>query len=179
MKNMTEKRDKIEELVWYELVHAKYWEQYISDYAGSKMDWRKIYNIIAISFAIIGGSTWGTWKVLDVDWITPVMFGLMGVAQILSAIQKNVIIDNDTIKSLNNLRTSYISYFNKLERLFIKIEDKQLEKYEIENQYFTLRETVYSMEELKDTLNISKLKKIDKKAEKKVINYLKIRYNIQ
>jgi len=175
---MTEKRDKIEELVWYELVHAKYWEQYISDYAGSKMDWRKIYNIIAISFAIIGGSTWGAWKALDVDWITPVMFGLMGVAQILSAIQKNVIIDNETIKSLNNLRTSYISYFNKLERLFIKIEDKELKKYEIEEQYFALRETVYSIEELKDNLNISKLKKVDKNVEKKVINYLETRYSI-
>ena len=64
---MEEKRDKIEELVWYELIHAKYWEQYISDYTGSKMDWRKFYNIIAISFAIIGGSTWGAWKALDVE----------------------------------------------------------------------------------------------------------------
>jgi hypothetical protein len=175
---MEEKRDKIEELVWYELIHAKYWEQYISDYTGSKMDWRKFYNIIAISFAIIGGSTWGAWKALDVEWVTPVMFGLMGIAQILSAIQKNVIIDNETIQSLTKLRTSYISYFNKLERLFIKIEDNQLDKFQIEEEYFSLRETVYPIEELKDTLNISKLKTIDKKVEGRVIDYLKSRYDI-
>jgi len=175
---MANKRDKIEELVWHELVHAKYWEQYISDYTGSKIDWRKWYNIIAISLAIVGGSTWGAWKALNVEWITPVMFGLMGVAQILSAIQKNVIIDNDTIQSLTKLRSSYISYFNKLERLFIKIEDKQLSKELIEEEYFKLRETVYPIEELKDTLNINQLKKIDKKVEKRVIAYLKTRYDI-
>ena len=178
MKNKRDKRDKIEELVWYELIHAKYWEQYISDYTGSKIDRRKFYNIIAISFAIIGGSTWGTWKALDVEWVTPVMFGLMGIAQILSAIQKNVIIDNETIQSLTKLRTSYISYFNKLERLFIKIEDKQLDKIQIEEEYFSLRETVYPIEELKDTLNINKLKIIDKKVEGRVIDYLKSRYDI-
>ena len=175
---MENRRDKIEELVWHELLHAKYWEQYISDYTGSKIDWRKWYNIIAISLAIVGGSTWGAWKALDVEWITPVMFGLMGVAQILSAIQKNVIIDNDTIQSLTKLRSSYISYFNKLERLFIKIEDKQLTKEQIEEEYFKLRETVYPIEELKDSLNINQLKKIDKKVENRVIAYLKTRYNI-
>lgn len=174
---MENRRDKIEELVWHELLHAKYWEQYISDYTGSKIDWRKWYNIIAISLAIVGGSTWGAWKALDVEWITPVMFGLMGVAQILSAIQKNVIIDNDTIQSLTKLRSSYISYFNKLERLFIKIEDKQLTKEQIEEEYFKLRETVYPIEELKDSLNINQLKKIDKKVENRVIAYLKTRYN--
>lgn len=175
---MENKRDKIEDLVWYELIHAKYWEQYISDYTGSKIDWRKFYNIIAISFAIIGGSTWGVWKALDVDWVTPVMFGLMGIAQILSAIQKNVIIDNETIQSLVKLRTFYISYFNKLERLFIKIEDKQLNKIQIEEEYFSLRETVYPIEELKDTLNINKLKTIDEQVEKRVIQYLENRYGV-
>lgn len=175
---MENKRDKIEELVWYELVHAKYWEQYISDYTGSKIDWRKWYNIIAILFAIAGGSTWGLWKTLNFEWVTPVMFGLMGIAQALSAIQKNVIIDNDTIQSLTKLRSSYISYFNKLERLFIKIEDKQLSKEQIEEEYFLLRESVYAIEELKDTLNISQLKNIDKKVENRVIGYLKTRYDI-
>lgn len=175
---MKNKRDKIEELVWHELLHAKYWEQYISDYTGSKIDWRKWYNIIAISLAIVGGSTWGAWKALEVEWITPVLFGLMGVAQILSAIQKNVIIDNDTIQFLTKLRSLYISYFNKLERLFIKIEDKQLTKEQIEEEYFKLRETVYPIEELKDSLNINQLKKIDKKVENRVIAYLNTRYNI-
>jgi len=175
---MDEKRDKIEELVWYELIHAKYWEQYISDYTGAKLDWRNIYNIIAISFAIIGGSTWGVWKSLDVEWVTPIMFGFMGVAQILSAIQKNVIIDTETVQSLTKLRSLYIAYFNKLERLFIKIEDKQLDKYQIEENYYTLRETVYQIEELKDILNITQLKKIDRKVEKRVIQHLKNRYGI-
>ena len=175
---MDSKRDKIEELVWYELIHAKYWEQYISDYTGSKIDWRKWYNIIAILFAIAGGSTWGLWKALEFEWVTPLMFGFMGIAQALSAIQKNVIIDSETIQSLTKLRSSYISYFNKLERLFIKIEDKQLTKEQIEEEYFMLRESVYFIEELKDTLNINQLKKIDKKVESRVIVYLKTRYDI-
>lgn len=173
------KDERIVLLVWHELLHAKYWEQYVSDYTGSMIDWRKWFNITAISFAIVGGSTWGVWKALEWEWVTPVMFGIMGIAQLLSAIQKNIVIDNETILNLAKLRTFYISYFNKLEHLYLEIADERITQLEAERRYFELRETVYPVEELKDSLNIKELKKIDIEVEHRVMAYLKSRYNVK
>lgn len=171
-------RNKVEILVWYELVHAKYWEQYIPDYITQKIDWRKRYNIAAIILSVIGCATWGLWKMIDAELATPITFALVSIVQIISAVQKDVITDDKTLKSLSKLRTLYIEYFNKLERLFINIEENGLTREDIEEQYFSLRETVYPIEELKDTLNIKQLKKVDRSAIAKTEAYLKIRYNI-
>lgn len=175
---MSTERSKIETLVWHELVHAKYWEQYIPDYITQKIDWRKRYNVIAIILSVMGCATWGLWKMINAELATPITFALVSIVQIISAVQKDVITDDKTLKSLSKLRTLYIEYFNKLERLFINIEENGLSLKEMEEQYFALRETVYPIEELKDTLNIKQLKKVDKSAISKTEDYLKSRYNI-
>ena len=173
-----DKREIIELLLWNELVHAKYWEQYISRYIGRKIDWRKWFNIATIILSVIGASSWKLWDLLNgYEWVTSMVFGLVALLQVLSAIQKEIVIDNDTLQSLVKLRALYIGYFNKLERLFLDNENETFTKQEIEESYFTLRETVYPMEELKDTINIPGIKEIKKKGEREVIKYLKSRYD--
>lgn len=173
------KRDKIEELVWYEFVHAKYWEQFLSQYSGQKIDWRKQFNILTIVLSVIGASSWKLWELLSgYEWVTPMIFGLVALTQVFAAVQKEIVIDNDTLSSIYRLRSLYISYSNKLEKLFIEILDKKLSREEIEEQYFVLRETVYPIEELKDSLNIKQLKKADEKSIEESNRYLKIRYGV-
>lgn len=172
-------RETIELLVWHELVHAKYWEQYISQYIGKKIDWRKWFNILTVALSVVGASSWKLWELLNgYEWVTPMIFGIIALAQVFSAIQKEIVIDNDTLQSLFKLRGLYIAYFNKLEHLFINNENESLSKKEIENAYFILRETVYPIEELKDSINIPELKSIKAKGEKETIKYLESRYGI-
>lgn len=173
-----DKREIIEILLWNELVHAKYWEQYISQYIGYKKDWRKRFSIATIALSVIGASSWKLWSMPGVgEWSTMIIFGLVAAFQVLSSIQKEVVIDNDTFQSLMKLRSLYIAYFNKLEHLFIDNENG-LEREFVEERYFLLRETVYPIEELKDNINIPELTKVKEKGEKEVIKYLRTRYGI-
>lgn len=173
---MSEQRDTIEYIVWDEFVQAKSWEQYISDYTGNRMDFRKYFNITAIALAIMGGSTWGVWKSINAEWVTPVIFGVLGISQLLSAIQKDIIVTTEGLDSLIRLRSMYIQYSDKLERLYLLIDRQVIAVEEIENKYFDLRKEALPIEELKDSLNIDQLKKIDKKVEQRVSDYLKQRY---
>ncbi|WP_106831139.1 hypothetical protein [Parabacteroides pacaensis] len=174
---MDNERNRIKELLWYELVHAKYWEQYISRYISHKIDWRKRFNIATVILSIVGASTWKLWAVPGIGaWASTIIFCLVALLQILSAVQKDIVVDNSTLQSLIKLRTMYIAYFNKLERLFIDVENKNLSPVDIENQYFSLRETVYPIEELKDSLNIRELRDVKKGGEKEATKYLNSRY---
>jgi hypothetical protein len=173
-----EERSNIEKLIWYEMVHAKYWEQYLSDYSGYKIDYRKWSNIIILLFSTIGASSWAAWKLLPEGnvWVPSIIFAITGVTQLISIFQKNVVADNGTLQSLYKLRTLYISYFNKLEKLFIELDSLKYSEKDLIQKYYELRETVYPIEELKDALNINQMDKIDKKIMDRVNNYLEERF---
>lgn len=55
----------IERIVWYEMVHAAYWEQYLSQYISNKYDWRKWWNIIILLLSTIGVSSFGAWELTE------------------------------------------------------------------------------------------------------------------
>lgn len=168
----------IERIVWDEFVQAKSWEQYISDYTGHKMDIRKWLGITIGLLAIAGSAAWGVWKLLTYTWVTPVILLIVGASQLLTSLSTHVIVDSETLKFLAKLRGMYIEYSNKLECLVLKILNKDISQEEIEEQYFSLRETVYPIEELKDSLNIHQLKRLSKKVEDRIELIMKDRYKI-
>ena len=170
---------RLNKLVWDELNQAKSWEQYISEYTGREMDWRNYYNIASIVLSITGSTTWTLWKVLDIDWmnyVTPVLFVLTATSQIISAIQTKVVVDESTLKSLSKLRSMYIEYFNKLEKLYLCVHGNTMNQDDVKKEFFALRETVYPIEELKDSLNIRELKNVSKKVKIHMEKYLKDRW---
>jgi hypothetical protein len=171
-------RSFIENIIWYEMIHAKYWEQYLSDYTGLKITKRKWLNITILMLSTIGASSWSAWKLLPegTEWLPSVIFGIMGVVQVFNVFQKNITVENTTLESLYRLRSMYISYFNKLERLFIESEAHKYSQNELIEKYYKIRETVYPIEELKDSLNITQIEMLDKNIEGKVMNYLNSRF---
>jgi hypothetical protein len=168
----------MEKQVWDEFVQAKAWEQYTSEYSGHRMDWKKWFGVITGSLAVIGSSAWSFWSLLESVWVTPVMLFVLGFTQLLTASQPYIIVDGETLESLAKLRRMYISYSNKLERLLLKILDSTMMQEEIEEQYFSLRETVYPIEKLKDSLNIPQLKRLKKRVEDRMRKILKDKYNV-
>lgn len=171
---------KIENIVWHEYIQAKSWEQYISEYIIHKQDWKKYYSIATIIFSLIGSTSWTIWKIFDVEfmdnYITLPMFLASGISQIISAIQTKIVINNDAFKALLKLRNLYIAYYNKLELLNVDIHDNNISQDEIKTRFFTLRESVYPIEEIKDSLNIKDLKKLNKKIVKRMKDFVKIRW---
>lgn len=168
----------INNILFDELVQAKCWEQYASEYVGRKIDFRKWFNVVSIALALVGGSTWGVWQSLDANWVSPVIFALIGVSQLLSAVQKNIVVSDDTLKDIMRLRTMYLEYFNKLEALYLDMREERITDIEAEKRYFILRESVYRIEELKDSLNIDTIDKLNEEVQARVNDYIYIRYNI-
>ena len=152
---------RIERIVWFELVHSAYWEQYLSQYVSYKYDCRKVYNTILLVLSTIGASSFSAWKLIPEGekWVPTVTFGLMAIVQLVSICQKNVVMDDDTARKLRELRVLYLNYMHKVERLYLDIRDNNLDTDTIKSRFFESRDTVYPIEELKDSLNIKKLKK--------------------
>lgn len=152
---------RIECIVWHELVHSAYWEQYLSQYVSHKYDYRKTYSTVLLVLSTIGASSFSAWKLIPngEKWVPTITFGIMAIVQLISICQKNVVIDDDTARKLRELRIKYIEYLNKIERLYLDIRDSKLDVETTKNRFFDIRESVYSIEELKDSLNIKKLRK--------------------
>lgn len=100
---------RIERIVWSELVHAAYWEQYLSQYVGYKYDWRKRYNIILLILSTVGAASFSAWKLIPngEDLIPSILFALMAVTQLIAVCQKHVTIDDETARKLRELRIKY------------------------------------------------------------------------
>lgn len=167
--------EQIKTLIWYEMVHAKFWEQYLSDYALYKFDYRKWFNIITMIISVIGASSFPIWKLTENnEWVPSIIFGLMAVAQVLAVFQKNMVSSNEQIEGMIKLRCLYIEYFNKMEHLYIM--KNQYNEEELIGMYYKLRSETIPIEKLKDSLNIRPYKRLIKKGETKAEEYLKPRY---
>lgn len=158
---------RIERIVWYELVHSAYWEQYLSQYVSYKYDYRKVYGTILLVLSTMGASSFSAWKLIPQGekWVPTITFGIMAIVQLISICQQNVVMDDDTARKLRELRVKYLGYMHKVERLYLDIRDKNLDLDTIKSQFFEIRETVYPIEELKDSLNIKKLEKPNRKGQ--------------
>lgn len=161
-----DKTERIKNIVWTELTYSCYWEQYISRYIGYKYDRNKLYSIVTIILSSISAFfislskeeySWATWVGMACIVIVPII-------QIVNNSQKHVMMDVETASSMLKLRSMYIEYYNDLARLYLDIDDLNLNNEEIKDRYFKLRDSARDIEKLKDSLNIRKLNHVNQHA---------------
>jgi len=170
---------KIEDIIWYEMGHAKFWEQYLAEYSTYKLDYRKWYNIATMILSVVGAASFPLWKLIPDDlayYMSGIIFGLMAIAQILAIFQKNMAVDNDQLQGIIKLRGMYITYFNKMEQLYVNTSEDRLTTDEAMTAYYQLREMTLPIESLKDSLNIHPKKSVLKKGEEKAQKYIECRF---
>lgn len=171
---------RIERIVWYELIHSAYWEQYLSQYVSHKYDRRNVYSTVLLVLSTIGASSFSAWKIIPngEKWVPTITFGIMAIVQLVSICQKHLVIDDDTARKLRELRIKYLEYLNKIERLYLDMRDSKLDVQIAKDRFFEIRESVYPIEELKDSLNIKKLKKPNMKGQYEMEVRLSRKYGI-
>jgi hypothetical protein len=154
------------------MAHAKYWEQYISQYIGKKIDIREFFSLTIIIVSISGGIA-GFWA-----WQAPVAgCCIIAILQLIVNVRDSIIIDNEAVSKYSDLRDYYIEYFNKLEKLWLEYDTELISEQTARDQYLVLRESTYKIERLKDALHISKLKRPGKLAELQLKKYINYRYS--
>lgn len=173
-----EETSLMRKVLWYEMVHAKFWEQYLAEYTTYKLDYRKWYNIITMILSVVGAATFPLWKITPENspYVPSIIFGLMAIAQILAVFQKNMAVDNEQLQGIIKLRSLYIIYFNSIEKLYIENEEDKYTEEELKEKYYQQRETTIPIEALKDSLNIHPKKSVMKKGEERVMAYLYVRF---
>lgn len=171
----------IERIIWTELVYSAYWEQYISQYVSHKYDWRKIYNSILLILSTIGASSFKIWELIPngEQWIPIILLSIMSLVQLLSILQNSIVDSDDTIKKLIELRIKYLSYLDKIESLYVGIiANDKIVNDDIKKKFYEIRKEKYHIEDLKDSLNIKKLKLPNKKAQQEMETRLARKYKL-
>lgn len=146
-------------IVWAELVHVKFWEQYLSQYSDYENKINRISNIILLSMSTIGAALPGLYKLVPESSVSIMdinicVFAIMIIVQIISLVVKNIISDDSTITEVINLRVKYLDYLNDVEQLWIDIWSDSISGEEAEKRYYDLRKKDQPVEILKDSIGI-------------------------
>ena len=151
----------ISQLIWFELVYAAYWEQYISGYISHKYDHSKTYACILLVLSTVGASSFKLWELVPqgTQWMPVALFSVMAIVQLLSVLQRNVTLGAETENKLRELREQYLSYFFTLQRLYLELVSGAISEEEARERFFVALKARLGIERLKDSLHIKKLRK--------------------
>jgi hypothetical protein len=156
-------RDKI----WYEMFHIKFGDSYLANYLNRQKTKRKWFKIFTLVFSTSGILGWTVWKYAPI-----IACGLIAVMQIVTLIENQIIPSDQDIEDVAGLRNKYISYFNKLEKLWIDFENNRVDEKEAGEQFYKLREIGADIEATDNKLHIDgQIKTIYKVAETETKNY--------
>jgi hypothetical protein len=158
-------RDKI----WYELVNTKFGEIYLSRYIILQRKFKKYIHVVILLISAIGIAGWKIWE--PVAWIA---FAVIIIIEVLNVIENQWIRSNEDIGKLIALRTDYIKYFNKIEKLWIDYENNKYSEDDALNFFHGLRINDWvEIERQDDQLIIPKSRKLIKESNPDTIEYLK------
>lgn len=156
----------MEDKIWYEMVHTKYGDTYLALYLNRQRIIRKWYSVFMLLFSTSGILGWKLWTVIPV-----IACGLISAMQLVKLIENQFILTDSDLEKVSELRNRYISYFNKLEKLWTDFDAKRLTEEQATEQFYQLRQVGAEIEAYDNKLLISKIKKICDKADLDSRNY--------
>ena len=148
------------------MVHTKYGDNYLALYLNRQKFIKKWYNILILVFSTSGVLGWTVWSYFPV-----IACGLIAFMQIITLIEKHIIPSDKDIDDVSKLRNKYISYFNRLEKLWKDYRSKQLDEKQANEQFYALRQFNANIEAIDNKLNIQEIKRLKLKADKQTNNY--------
>lgn len=165
----------LREQIWKNLINCKY-KGYVVELLYCKYQrWDRTINVFLAIVSCGSIATWAVWKAFPMLWA-----GLIAASQFINAVKPlfpyNKYVKEFGAKSLkiDNLNIEY-------ERLFNKIQTQTISDEEAEKQYYDLKIDFNNTIRFSDDVifDVSKQKKIEKKATELNINYFRTHYNIE
>jgi hypothetical protein len=154
------------DIIWHEMVHTKYGDHYLAHYLDRQKLTRKWFKILILIFSTSGVLGWKVWEYMPV-----VACVLIAIIQLISLIENQIIPTDKDIESVAKLRNKYISYFNKLEKLWKDYSSKKLDETKTNEQFYVLRQIGANIEAIDNKLHIRKIKVLCDKADTETRNY--------
>jgi hypothetical protein len=161
------------EKIWYEMTQIKYGDSYLSLYISLQYQIKKYFKISTLIFSGSGILGWKLWQ--PIAWIALV---LIAVVQLLSLIENQLIRNDEEINKISKLRELYVKYFNKLEKLWVDLEQNKIDEKKASDIFFQNRKIDQEkIESLDNKLKIRKLKTIEKRADLETRQYFNLYKN--
>ena len=176
---MKDENDTVYNLIWYELNHTKFWEQYLSQYCSNKQDWRKRLTLFTIVVSSIGAASWIGWDFLKsaMPIFTGIAFSIVTLFQIFVAYKDHTALTPQELQKMITLRVKYIQFFNDIEKLFQRYYCDDITPKEALDKFYEFRNLhAPDIESIKEDLNIKENPRAYKKAVEQVHLYLRPRY---
>jgi len=158
----TEMRDKI----WYEMMHTKFGDNYLALYLNRQRTIRKWYIVFMLVFSTSGIFGWTIWTAIPV-----IACGLIAIMQLARLIENQFILTDTDLDKVAELRNQYISYFNKLEKLWTDFYADRLTEQQVTEQFYQLRQIGADIEATDNKLHINKIKTLCDTADTETRNY--------
>jgi hypothetical protein len=159
--------------IWVDFCHAKLGDEYLVLYSGRQKEIRRWFKIITILLSAEG--IFSAFKEAKIPTI--ISFSVIGVIQLLSSIENQVIRSEKEIEEIGRLRIFYYDRSNKLEKLFLEFRENKIKSDNARAELFALRDTAKEIEELDTKLNIKRHNKLLQKADALAKKYLKQYYD--
>ena len=163
-------RDKI----WKEMQQVKFGIDYITNYLDFQKKMKQIFEISTLLFSTSGVFSWVVWKSGMYS-----QFALVAITiiQLLKLVESKILLNSDKIGKVSELKTLYIKYFNKLEKLWMESEKEDKDEQQVKEDFYILRDTDFiNIEKLDDKLNIPNITYLKNKSETSMKKYLKNRF---
>ena len=162
----------VRDSIWYDIVHTKYGEIYLSLYISRNRDIRKWFKITTILCSATG--IFGT--VLSQKIPTIISLTIIAIIQCLTSVESFIIHSETQIDEIGRLRVLYVEKLRQLEKIWFNLNAKRISEDNAIDEFFNLRAFTGEMEKLDDKLNIKQHKKLKDKAQADTSIYLETYY---
>ncbi len=158
----------MEEKIWYEMMHTKLGDNYLGHYLNKQKTTRKWFKIITLLFSSGGIFSWAIWKIGILPFIACI---IVSTIQLSNLIENHIIISDNDIDKIAELRNKYITYFNKLEKLWMDFKTTELTEQQAKEEFYKLRQIGAEIEASDNKLQIRNIKSLYNTADLETRNY--------
>lgn len=153
--------------VWYDMLHAKAGDEYLTLYLAREKKWRVWYKV-----GLIGVTTAGLYFSQTHPLVPVLSLTLVWVSQLVSQVQNFIVMSDDNFGKLGGLRMMYYERWAKLEDLWFEMFDERVNHDEAQIRYYETRKEARDIEKLDNSLLLKKRKILDDKAQIKTQAYI-------
>ena len=162
-------------LIWKEMYYAKKNEEFISIYISLLRTTRKFIDLSTYFFTATGIIAWFSENKENKFYIG-LSLALLAFIQIVDIIQTKFVASDEYIDDVRELKTNWIMYFDKLEKIWFDINIKKIENSIIVDSFLEIKPMKQSIEELDSDIKLWQIPFITKKANILTTNFMKRYY---
>jgi predicted negative regulator of RcsB-dependent stress response len=159
---------KIRDMIWPEMMHTKYGDNYLVHYLNRQKTTRKWFKIITLLFSSGGIFSWSIWQ----NGVLPVIAcGVIALVQLVNLVENQLIHSDNDMEKVADLRNKYNTHFNDLEKLWVDFDAHRLDEHQATEQFYQLRKVGADIESTDNKLNIHKYKSLCNITDTETRNY--------